>query len=322
MRLFTTYEEIRDWRKETIRSVADDPLQLNAFHDQLIYQTVQLAKGKVEREQGALPAPFAFFLMGSAGRYEQSFWSDQDHGILFEGNHQAYFLKLGEEISDGLKVVGYAYCEGKVMASNPLWCQSVDSFSSQVDGWLKEADWSSLRNFSIFFDSRVLVGEKEYLVTVKERVFTFLRDHQELYGRLIDNVQWIKKGVGIFGQLLPEQKGEQEGNINIKQTAYFPYVNALRMLALLKGVSAPSTLLRFEELKEIYPSIGSYERDFLELLELRLRYQVQADSYKGVHLLPVKHLTKEDKQQLKETIKRGHKLFSTMNSIMKKEGVV
>ncbi|TGB01958.1 DUF294 nucleotidyltransferase-like domain-containing protein [Halobacillus salinus] len=320
--MFTTYEEIRAWREDTIRSVAEDPLQLNAFHDQLIYQTVQLAKGKVEREQGEVPAPFAFFLMGSAGRYEQSFWSDQDHGLLFEGDHQAYFLKMGEEISDGLAVVGYAYCEGNVMASNPLWCQSVDSFSNQVERWLMEPEWSSLRNFSIFFDSRVLVGEKQFLVHVKEKVFSYLNENTGLYARLVDNVQMIKKGVGIFGQLLPEQKGEHEGDINIKQTAYFPYVNALRMLALLRGVDDSSTLSRMAAMKERYPTVGSFEKDFLGLLELRLRYQVQSDSYEGVHLLPVKQLSKGDKQQLKEAIKQGHKLFSTMKSIMKKEGVL
>lgn len=320
--MFTTYKQLKQWREEILDSVADDHFQLNAFHDQLIYQTVELAMNKIESEQGSPPAPFAFFLMGSAGRFEQSMWSDQDHGILFEGDHQEYFLKLGEEISDGLAVVGYVYCEGNVMASNALWCQSVDSFYTQIEGWLKEADWSSLRNFSIFFDSRVLIGERDYLNKIKEKVFTFLSDHPDLYSRFVDNVHLIKKGIGIFGQLLPEQKGENEGDINIKQTAYFPYVNALRTLALLRGVYASSTLSRFSELKERYPSIAPFEKDFHSLLEFRLRYQTKSSTYEGVHLLPVKQLTKDDKQQLKVWIKHGHHLLSTMKSIMRKEGAL
>ncbi|MCA0972499.1 DUF294 nucleotidyltransferase-like domain-containing protein [Halobacillus litoralis] len=320
--MFNTYEDIRAWREETISSVEDDPQQLNAFHDQVMYQTVKIAKGKVESEQGEVPAPFAFFLMGSAGRYEQSLWSDQDHGLLFEGDHQPYFLKLGEEISDGLAVVGYPYCEGKVMASNPLWCQSLDSFNEQMEGWLSEADWSSLRNFSIFFDSRVLMGEKQYLLGVKKKIFSYLSEHPDLYPRFVDNVQLIKKGVGVFGQLLPEQQGEREGSMNIKQTAYFPYVNALRMLALLRGESGSSTLTRFEAMKDRYPSVAEFEKDFHQLLAFRLRHQRASNSYEGVHLLPVKELSKEDKHQLKKMIKHGNKLFSTMKTILKKEGVL
>ncbi|MBA2176652.1 hypothetical protein H0266_17325 [Halobacillus locisalis] len=320
--MFTTYNELKQWREETLESVAGDHFQLNAFHDQLIYQTVALAKDKVESEQGSPPAPFAFFLMGSAGRYEQSVWSDQDHGILFEGDNQEYFLRLGSEISDGLAVVGYEYCEGDVMASNPLWCQSYHSFEKQTLDWLNEASWQTMRHFSILFDSRVLVGEAEYLLALKQRIFKALQEEPRLMSRFIDNVNYIKKGIGVFGQLLPEQQGEKRGTIQLKQTAYFPYVNALRILALFQGVSSPSTISRFEQLAGTYPSIAEYEKDFRELLDFRLRFRKEASSYEMVHLLPLECLSKHDKQQLKRLIKRGQSLFSAAKSIVKEERMV
>ncbi|MFC7322544.1 DUF294 nucleotidyltransferase-like domain-containing protein [Halobacillus campisalis] len=319
--MFNTYEGLKQWRKDTIRSVADDHFQLNAFHDQLMYQTVTIAMDKIEREQGNPPAPFAFFVMGSAGRFEQSVWSDQDHGIVFDGNEnvQHYFLNLGEEVSRGLAVVGYEWCEGQVMASNPMWCRSTVSFQAQNSDWLDEASWQSLRNFSILFDSRVLYGKEELLERVKHEAFSRLEKHPSLYARLVDNFEFIKKGVGVFGQLLPDQRQGMKGDIHLKETAYFPYVNALRILALRSGTTAAPTISRFEALKDTYPFIVEYEKDFRHLLDFRLRFRQGAENYEKVHLLPIDHLSKEEKLELKYLIKRGKQLFAKSKSIVRKE---
>ncbi|MCP3029864.1 DUF294 nucleotidyltransferase-like domain-containing protein [Halobacillus sp. A1] len=319
--MFSTYEELKQWRENTIRSVADDHLQLNAFHDQLMYQAATIAMDKIESEQGNPPAPFAFFVMGSAGRFEQSVWSDQDHGIVFDGdeNVQHYFLELGEEISRGLATVGYEWCEGQVMASNPLWCRSVVSFQDQISEWLDEASWQSLRNFSIIIDSRVLYGKEELLERVKHEAYSRLENHPSLYARLVDNFEFIKKGVGVFGQLLPDQRQGMKGDIHLKETAYFPYVNALRILALRSGAMAAPTISRFEALKGKYPFIEEYEKDFRHLLEFRLRLRQGAENYEKVHLLPIDRLTKEEKQELKYLIRRGNQLFAKSKSIVRKE---
>ncbi|MGP4074959.1 DUF294 nucleotidyltransferase-like domain-containing protein [Halobacillus sp. K22] len=319
--MFETYDEISQWREETMGSVADDYRQLNAFHDQLMYQTLRIAQETIESEQGPPPAPFAFFLMGSAGRSEQSVWSDQDHGIIFDGaSHcQDYFLKLGAEISHGLAIAGYEKCEGNVMASNPLWCRSIESYKKQIQDWLNEESWQSLRNFSILFDSRVLDGNEEFLLRMKRKSFAVLEDQPHLYSRLVDNFEFIKKGVGVFGQLLTEQRQGMKGEIHLKETAYFPYVNALRILALKKGVSAAPTLDRFEILSYSYPFIEAYENDFRKLLNFRLRYKKAAVSYEKVHLLPLDQMSKQDKQELKHLIKRGQQLFAKSKSVLKEE---
>lgn len=320
--MFNRYEEIKQWRGEMIECVAKNHFDLNSFHDQLIHHTFHLAKVNIESEQGPPPAPFAFFLMGSAGRFEQSLWSDQDHGIVFEGEQedQNYFLKLGEEIREGLAIVGYERCEGNVMASNPLWCQSVELLQTQMAEWLKRAEWQTLRHFQIFFDSRVLAGEKDLLMQVKKAVFEVLDGDPALYGRLFDNMNYVKKGVGVFGQLLSEFSGDKKGYFNLKQTAYFPYVNALRMLALFQKVNAPSTLSRFQALAPVYPVIAGYENDFRLLLQQRLDLRKDAQSYDNVHLLSLRDITKKEKHELKMRIKRGQQLYSITKSIIKEEG--
>lgn len=306
------YQQLKEWRDQKIKSVSWDHHELNKFHDKLMRRTVQIALKEVESEWGSPPTHFAFFVMGSAGRSEQSVWSDQDHGIVYDGENPLfhdYFLKVGQEITKGFAVTGYEKCDGNVMASNPYWCKSTIEWEKQILAWLDEADWESLRYFSTFFDARVLVGKEDLLQRVKQVAFLKLAEVPSLYQRLYENVGFIKKGLGIFGQLLPKEKGEDAGNINIKQTILFPYVNALRLLALLEKIPESSTLKRFQRLPEEYASIKKYQTDFLKLLNYRLYFQKETVNYEKVHLLHVKSMSANEKESLKELIKNGRKLF-------------
>lgn len=312
------YTEMKQWRKNKMEAVSANPFTLNEWHDEIIRITVKRALDQVQSERGAPPAPFVFFLMGSGGRFEQGIWSDQDHGLIFHGGPhcQDYFLTLGKEIAVGLDLVGYELCDGNVMASNPMWCQSIHGWKQQISDWLTEASWTSLRYFSTFFDSRGLIGDNRFLHDLKDHSFSMIHDHPELFLRFIDNVDLIKKGIGVFGQLLPEFRGEQSGQINIKQTTFFPYVNALRLLALKEKIDVPSTLSRFQKIKHLYPYIHSFEPYFIQLLYFRLHFQQNARSYQQVHFISLDDLSKKDKKELKWLMRKGHDLFSETKKII------
>jgi len=314
------YQEIRQWRNEHIHEVWGHSIALNEFHDNLIKTTVQIAIEKVESELGPAPAHFAFFIMGSGGRSEQSIWSDQDHGIIFDGKeeYKSYFLYLGKEISDGLYFVGYEYCDGKVMSSNPKWCHSMDAWQKQIDDWLNKASWETLRYFSTFFDSRVLFGEADFLKKLKKLAFLTLKNAPYLYTRLLENMSHMKKGIGILGQLLPDSSGKEAGSINMKTAIFFPYVNSLRLLALKEEIIAPSTLTRFQQLPDSYINIKKYQSSFERLLYLRLYYKKHSKSYEDVHFLNIDSLTKAEKQELKHIMKNGYKLFAETKDIIRK----
>lgn len=313
-----SYEDIRKWRDKEINTVSWDHEKLNCFHDEIMKKTVEMAVKKVESELGPIPTHFAFFVMGSAGRREQSVWSDQDHGIVFRSSSefQRYFLKLGEEISDGLEMVGYEKCDGKVMASNPLWCKSLNDWKLQITQWCNEADWESLRYFSTFADARVLFGDERLLTQLREHGFIRLEKDPFLYKRLLENVGYIKKSFGIFGQLLHEENGENAGTLNIKQAVFFPFVNSLRLLAFIEQITTTSTIDRFQQLSSEYASIKLYQADFIKLLNYRLYFQRQATNYQKVHLLDVKSLSKKEKQEIKKVMKKAYRLFKETKQII------
>ncbi|MGP4040000.1 DUF294 nucleotidyltransferase-like domain-containing protein [Gracilibacillus sp. D59] len=315
-----SYEDIKKWREQHIHEQIDHE-QLNNFHDDLMLKTVQLAMEKFEEEQGEVPAPFAFFLMGSAGRKEQSVWSDQDHGIVFDGSsqHQDYFQKLGEEIVDGLEKVGYERCDGKVMASESRWTKPIDEWKQQVIDWLDEETWQSLRHFSTFIDSRFFLGEAKLLDDVKQVAFSYIQSYPEIMNRLIDNVGFIQKGVGVFGQLLPQQSGKRTGQINIKTTAMFPFVNALRLLVLCNQIMKAPTVERFTALTAKYSFLTEYQILFESLLAFKFQFTKNAVEYEEVHYIPLKKLSKKDKQELKEYMKKGGELFERTKNTIEKE---
>ncbi|WP_066187771.1 DUF294 nucleotidyltransferase-like domain-containing protein [Gracilibacillus timonensis] len=314
------WEEMMTWRMENMpyaKTFAD----LNRMHEQLMTMVVEQAIAWMNEKEGAPPVPFAFFVMGSAGRQEQAIWSDQDHGIVFDGEQkeQAYFQSLGEKIVKGMSAVGYQECDGKVMASESMWTKSVQSWQQQVLDWLTEESWQSLRHASTFFDSRVLTGEKLLLEEVKQTFFSYVTQHPQVMLRLKDNVDFTPKGLGLFSQLLPKQSGERTGQINIKITTMFPYINALRLLAIWNHRLEVPTMERLSAMESTYPFMKEYQPVLESLFSFKWKLTRDAATYEDVHYVSVDQLTKQEKQDWKQYIRKGTSLFEQTKKQIEKE---
>ncbi|MBA4323432.1 MAG: signal transduction protein, partial [Odoribacter sp.] len=73
------------------------------------------------KDLGTPPVRFAFMIMGSEGRKEQTLKTDQDNAIIFEDVTEDkieyvrdYFLNFGEKVSDWLNGAGYSFCKGDI----------------------------------------------------------------------------------------------------------------------------------------------------------------------------------------------------------------
>jgi CBS domain-containing protein len=314
-----TYSEITDYKKNHMKEAAKDHFKLNKLHDILIKQVLDISLKEVIARYGPPPVAFSFFVMGSAGRFEQSIWSDQDHGIIYLDSTteaKAYFLSLGKEISKGLYQIGYPYCDGGVMAGNPFWCKSISEWEKQVNLWALDASWESLRYVLIFIDGRSIYGQHQLLEQLKSLVYQTVQKRQ-LLPRLTTNTLHIKKGIGVLGQLLVETHGAHTGSLNIKETALFPYVNAARLMAVKENLQETSTLSRLDKLQIDNRDI--YKAMFLKLLNYRLLHASQTDYVSG-HYLPIDILAKEQKNELKDIIKHGVTLHQLVRKLVEKEG--
>lgn len=324
LHVLDTYYSIRKFRQQKMIEVATDHYALNQLHDQLMQQVVHVAQQEVSKKWGISPTSFAFFVMGSAGRFEQAMWSDQDHGIIYKEDSKhakEYFQELGQEITEGLRIAGYSLCDGKVMSSNPLWCTTVAGWKKQLSHWMEDQSFDSIRHLLIFFDGRVLMGHSVYLDELKELLFTQIERSPHLLQRMLENTMHIKKGLGIFGQFLVEPYGRHSGSIHLKESAFFPYVNALRLLALKERMREPSTLGRFDQLLSIRKygkELPSYKKSFLTLLEYRLLMLENQRDYDSVHYLNIESLNKNQKREIKEILRNGIKLYNYTKKVIEK----
>jgi CBS domain-containing protein len=318
-----SYSEIKDFRLEGLALAARNNECLNEFHDLIFEQVITVSLNKMKRSHGTPPSPFTFFVLGSAGRMEQSIWSDQDHGMIFEHDNMAstqYFLKLGAEISTGLELVGYLPCSGRVMSSNPMWCKSESEWKQQVAFWADDSSWESIRYLLILADSRPLYGEASLLSDLKKSFLAAIEEEYILF-RMLQNTMHVKKGVGVLGQLLVETHGAFSGSINLKDTAFFPFVNAVRLLALKEGISETSTLSRIKLISEHILSVNEkrfFSGKFSKLLEYRLLHSNHS-SYETGHYVNGERLTKADKKELKEILKAGEQFYVKVRKYFEKD---
>ncbi|MEK4245016.1 DUF294 nucleotidyltransferase-like domain-containing protein [Psychrobacillus sp. FSL K6-2684] len=306
-----TYESIREWKDRQIMSYLKDTISLNVFHDQVMHKVMDVAKTTA----GIPPCDFTWFITGSGGRKEQGLISDQDHGIVYEWSSEkndAYFKTLGDELALGLNAVGYPYCKGNVMSSNPMWCKSFEQWQEQLGEWLSDEGWEAIRYLQIFFDARALYGNQSYTQQLKSIICEFIRQHPSTLPRFSSNIKHIKNVIGPVGQILVERHGPYQGNVNFKYAAFLPYVNAVRLLSIKEGVLETSTLKRINQLTRLNDykkMLQNCEKNFIELLIYRM-ILLQKENYEDTHYLNINNLNKEQLQNMKRILKDGKRLHS------------
>lgn len=314
-----TYKDIKNWKESEIRNHISDTVSLNSFHDEVMKAVFSLAVKKMNKEP---PCRFSWFITGSGGRREQGLISDQDHGIIYEIENSecaGYFSSLGEKLADGLNISGYPYCDGNVMASNPLWTKSIAKWEEQLAYWLKEESWATIRSLQIFYDGRSLIGEEEYIHHLKCYIHQSIQHNPNLLKRLLENVRHIKNSIGPLGQILTEETGTYKGSINLKYTAFIPYVNGVRLLALKEGIEDTSTNGRMEALIMKSPyneDLHKYIESFKQLLTYRLLLMNDVESYDDAHHLFIKNLNKERKNEIKKILKNGKRLHQYVANLI------
>lgn len=316
-----TFESVKQWKDEQMQHYFHDTAALNYFHDQVMIKVLEVAKSSIDLQEP--PCRYAWFITGSGGRLEQGVISDQDHGIVYEisnDENDRYFQALGKVLADGLHVVGYPYCQGKIMSSNPVWCKSQNDWERQLEHWMQDESWEFIRQLQIFFDARVLYGDQQLIHQLKKFFFHYVQLHPKLLNRFMLNVQHIKNGIGLLGQILVERYGIYEGCIDLKYAAFLPYVNAVRLLSIREGIFETSTLNRIEKLKQLddYSAMLRHiEGNFIHLLRYRLSLS-KANQYEDTHYLKVNQLSKDERKVLKQILKDGKQFHEQVLAYIKK----
>ncbi|HSO66831.1 MAG TPA: DUF294 nucleotidyltransferase-like domain-containing protein, partial [Desulfatirhabdiaceae bacterium] len=184
---------------------------ITTISDAILVKLLDMAIEQIGRP----PCRFAFMVMGSEGRKEQTLKTDQDNAIIYEDPSEAsaeevraYFMELGETVCTWLDQVGYEFCKGDVMAKNPQWCQPVSVWKQYFSNWTHQAEAEDLLQASIFFDFRGGYGDMTLVNDLRQYLMDTLLGWAGFFRHMTENALYFKPPLGFFRNFIVESKGE------------------------------------------------------------------------------------------------------------------
>ena len=271
------------------------------------------------------PARWCWLGLGSAGRREQTFVTDQDNGLIFSASDdgearelRALFLPFAHEVNQALAECGFPLCDGEVMAGNPRWCLSLSEWLESFATWVRTPEPAALLNAAIFFDFRPLAGDAE-LVTQLRRTLSELTRGNEIFLRMMTvNALAASPPLGRVRDFVTE--AESGGAIDLKKFGSRIFVDAARILALGAGIAETGTVPRLRRVAGegiMTPAdAGAAVHAFHALQGIRLAVQsgVNLDGQAPGNQVDPDRLNEFDRRVLLESLRQARKLQQTLRT--------
>ena len=236
-------------------------------------------------ELGPPPSRFVFVALGSQGRQEQTLVTDQDNAIIYEPTEPAsgvpdpapYFQELGRRVCGWLNEAGYPFCKGRFMAQNPVWTRPLAAWQTHFSYWIERAEPEELLTFAVFFDFRAVCGDTGIVDSLRQHVFSELRETPAFFPHFARDALNFKPPVMLFRRILMGGAHKvPKGMLDIK-AATLPLVAFSRLYALRHNIVQTGTLDRLDALTEagkIAPdSCDEITATYTFLTRLRLQQQ-------------------------------------------------
>lgn len=302
-------ELIRNLIKEGARA-GNISRMIAVLNDQILERLLTL----LEEELGPPPVDYCWLLMGSEGRKEQTFRTDQDNAILYEDPADAaqateceeYFSGFARKAIDHLVQCGYPLCPGGIMAANPKWRQPLSVWKQCFSDWTATPEPEEVLNASIFFDFRAGFG-KAILADELRQHLNGLTQKSELYLlHLARQCLAAKAPLSFFKNFIVEKDGEHKNKLDIKVQGITPFVNFARILALKHSIRETNTLARLHVLSQekiISDELWKETVDAYEMqMQMRLVHQlnqIETGTEPDNHIAPA-DLTDLDRRLLRD----------------------
>lgn len=241
----------------TERASSQEILQIiTEFFDRLTRKIIQASEREmIDEGYGPPPVNYSWITMGSSGRQEQFVKTDQDNGIIYENvpkEREAevaeYFLTLAEKVVEGLFRCGFVKCKGNVMASNPKWCRSFNSWREAVASWINELDGENIRLLTIFLDFRHVCGKRSLYDLLRNFVARRFQKASTALLFLVKDDLNHRVPLNFFKQIITEKSKEHRNKVNLKGAACVHIVDCLRAFALREGIITTNTFERLNGL--------------------------------------------------------------------------
>jgi CBS domain-containing protein len=252
------------------------------LNDRVLAKILELGEGEI----GPPPVPYCWVVLGSEGRREQTFKTDQDNGLIYVDpvDERAtevadYFEKLVTYVGGALERCGYPPCPGGFMATNPRWRQPVRQWRQYFQAWITDPVQVTSEDALIFFDMRAVAGDH----SLADRLWREIHERMKSANLFKSILAFItinhKPPLGFFRQFVVDRGGEHKNEFDLKLHGTGPIANAARLWCLDAGIGEANTIDRLNALQKTGYGDSKLITDLTESMEfltaLRLEHQLQ-----------------------------------------------
>lgn len=278
------------------------------------------------QEPNACETIFCWIALGSEGRLEQTFHTDQDNGIIFitppgemPDVMRKKLLAVAQRINAALAECGFPLCKGEIMASNPRWCLSLEEWQNVFSDWIARGDAPVLLNAAIFFDFRALYGNENLVIQLRTWLHEKVKGNRQFLKLMVSNALQNQPPLGVLRDFVVRKNGDQH-TLDLKVNGITPFVDAARIFALASGSSETNTVLRLRaagaawQMKTEEIEAWAHSFHYIQLLRLRLQYEQSKQGVAYSNRVDPDSLNELDRRILKESFRQARKLQKVSES--------
>jgi CBS domain-containing protein len=285
-----------------------------ALNDALSRRAIELIMGRHPVDD----FNWCWLALGSEGRGEQTFATDQDNAILFTADpsdaeqRRQRLLAFAREVNLCLDSLGFPLCTGNVMASNAEYCLSTEEWRLKFLRWILEPSPQALLGANIMFDFRPLYGDRGLCDELRKWLFTHTKSSTLFLRFMVQNALDVEPPLGIIRTFSVDDDPEVKGTIDLKVRGTRLFVDCARVFALAHGIADTGTAARLRlagSLLEVDPRhVEAAVEAFHFLQLLRLRQQDQPGLKSDPNRIDPYSLNEIDQRMLKETFRQAKQL--------------
>jgi len=262
---------------------------------------------------------WCWLALGSEGRGEQTFATDQDNALLFAAPESGdpaprreRLLAFARDVNASLDTLGFPLCTGNVMASNADLCLSTEEWRTKFLGWIREPTPQALLNANIVFDFRALYGDTTLCDALRQWLFGYTQANPIFLRLMVQNALETDAPLGLIRAFAVDDETAVKGTLDLKARGTRLFVDCARVFALAQGIPETGTAARLrlagERLRVEPRHVDATVEAFHFLQLLRLRQQDLPEAHGNPNRIDPYALHEIDQRMLKEAFRQAKQL--------------
>jgi CBS domain-containing protein len=261
---------------------------------------------------------WCWLALGSEGRGEQTFATDQDNALLFSAAdateadaQRVRLIAFAREVNAALDTLGFPLCTGNVMASNAELCLSTEEWKAKFLAWIRAPTPQALLGANIVFDFRPLYGDTTLGDALREWLFGYTQANPMFLRLMVQNALEVEPPLGLIRTFAVDDDAAVKGTIDLKTRGTRLFVDCARVFALAHGIADTGTVARIRLAgarlhvapRHIDATVEAFH--FLQLLRLRQQDRVGGSDPNRIDPYALHDI---DQRMLKEALRQARQL--------------